>query len=65
MYWGESVKHNPKQHLANLRQLLDWFAAGKLKPLISERVPLAEAPAAMARLAGRQVMGKVIVLPEA
>ena len=65
VYWGESVKHNPKQHLANLRQLLDWFAAGKLKPLISERVPLAEAPAAMARLASRQVMGKVIVLPEA
>jgi len=65
VYWGESVKHNPKQHLANLRQLLDWFATGKVKPCISERVPLAGATAAMARLAGRQVMGKVIVLPQA
>lgn len=65
VYWGESVKHNPRQHLGNVRQLLDWFAAGKVKPIISERVPLAGATAAMARLAGRQVMGKVIVLPEA
>ena len=65
VYWGESVKHNPKQHLGNVRQLLEWFDAGKVKPIISERVPLAGASNAMARLAGRQVMGKVIVLPEA
>ncbi len=65
VYWGESVKHHPQQQLDNLGQLLDWFAAGKVKPHISERVPLTGATAAMARLAGRQVMGKVIVLPEA
>jgi len=64
VYWGESVKHHPQQQLDNIRQLLEWFAAGQVKPLISERVPLAGATAAMARLAGRQVMGKVIVLPE-
>ena len=33
--------------------------------MISERVPLSGATAAMARLASRQVMGKVVVLPEA
>jgi len=65
VYWGDSVKHNPRQHLDNVRQLLEWFAAGKIKPVISERVPLSGATAAMARLAGRQVMGKVIVLPQA
>lgn len=65
VYWGDSVRHNPQQHLNNVRQLLEWFAAGKVKPVISERVPLSGAVAAMARLANRKVMGKVVVMPEA
>lgn len=65
VYWGDSVRHNPQQHLNNVKQLLEWFAAGKIKPVISERVPLSGATAAMARLANREVMGKVVVLPEA
>jgi len=65
VYWGDSVRHNPQQHLNNVKQLVEWFAAGKVKPVISERVPLSGATAAMARLASRQVMGKVVVLPEA
>ena len=65
VYWGDSVRHNPQQHFNNVKQLLEWFAAGKVKPVISERVPLSGATAAMARLASRQVMGKVVVLPEA
>lgn len=65
VYWGESVKHDPQGHRRNIAQLLEWFAAGKVKPFISERVPLKDAPAAMARLASRQVKGKLVVLPEA
>ena len=65
VYWGDSVKHNLQQHLDNVKQLLAWFAEGKVKPVISERVPLSGATAAMARLASRQVMGKVVVMPEA
>jgi NADPH:quinone reductase len=48
-----------------VKQLLKWFAAGKVKPSISERVPLGEAAAAMRRLIHRQVKGKVVILPEA
>jgi NADPH2:quinone reductase len=65
VYWGDSVRHDPGGHERNLRRLVDWFAAGIIKPVVSERVPLAQAPAALARLAGRQVKGKVVVLPEA
>lgn len=64
VYWGDSVKHDPQGHMRNVGQLLEWFAAGKVKPFISERVPLAGAPAAMARLAQRLVKGKVVILPE-
>ncbi|HUW38132.1 MAG TPA: NADPH:quinone oxidoreductase family protein [Rhodocyclaceae bacterium] len=65
VYWGDSVKHDPQGHGRNVAQLLEWFAAGKIKPFVSERVPLKDAPVAMARIASRQVKGKLVVLPEA
>ena len=65
VYWGESVNHDPEGHLRNVKQLVEWLAAGKVKPVISERVPLREAVAAMKRMINRQVKGKVVILPEA
>ena len=65
VYWGDSVKRDPEGHLRNARQLMEWFADGKVKPSISERVPLGEAAAAMRRLFRRQVKGKVVIFPEA
>jgi len=65
LYWGESVARDPRGHAANVAQLLEWHATGKIRPVISERIGLAEVPAAMARMVGRQVLGKVIVLPDA
>jgi NADPH2:quinone reductase len=64
VYWGDSLVHDPAAHVANVRQLLAWLAEGRIKPLISERVPLAGARDAMSRILQRQVVGKVIVLPE-
>jgi len=43
---------------------MEWFAAGKVRPSISERVPLSEAAAVMKRLVNRQVRGKIVLLPE-
>jgi NADPH2:quinone reductase len=65
VYWGESVKHDPEGHARNVKQLVEWLAAGKVNPVISERVPLSEAAAAMKRMITRQVKGKIVVLPEA
>lgn len=65
VYWGESVKRDPEGHRRNVRQLVEWFDAGKVRPAVSERVPLDEAPAAMNRLIQRRVKGKIVILPEA
>ena len=65
VYWGESIKHDPEGHARNVKQLVEWLAAGKVNPVISERVPLSEAAAAMKRMFNRQVKGKIVVLPEA
>ena len=63
MFWGDAVRRDPKQHVANMRVLAEWFAAGKIRPAITERVSLADAADAIARMANRQVKGKVVILP--
>lgn len=65
VFWGDAVRRDPAQHLANMKQLADWFTQGKIKPYISERIPLAGAADGIARMASRQVKGKVVVLPGA
>ena len=41
------------------------YADGKIRPLVSERVPMAGAPQALTRLATRATVGKLVVLPGA
>lgn len=65
VYWGDWTQHDPQGQQRNVVQLAAWFAEGRIKPAISERVSLAEAPAAMTRLVQRKVKGKVIVVPGA
>ena len=65
VYWGDSTKHDPGGHLANLYQLNEWFAAGRIRPVVSECFPLAAAKDAIAKIANRQVKGKIVVNPTA
>ena len=65
VYWGDWASRDPEGHLANVRQLLVWLAEGKVRPHISERVPLSGVADAMQRMIERKVIGKVIVLPRA
>jgi len=65
VYWGEWARHDPEGHGCNARQLVDWFASGVIRPVISEQVPLDGAADAMRRMANRQIQGKVVILPEA
>ena len=64
VYWGDSVRHDPRGHVRNMKQLMAWFAERKINPVVSERFPLARAKDAMRRLLDRQVKGKVVILPE-
>lgn len=64
VYWGDSVRHDPGGHVSNMKQLMAWFAQGQIKPVVSEQLPLAKAPDAIARLMERKVKGKVVILPE-
>ncbi len=63
VYWGDWTQHEPQGQRKNVEKLAAWFAEGKIKPAVSERVALGDAPAAMKRLLDRKVMGKVVVIP--
>ena len=63
VYWGDWVQHDPDGQRRNVEQLGVWFTEGKIKPAVSERVSLAEVPAAMMRLLQRKVKGKIVVVP--
>jgi NADPH2:quinone reductase len=62
VFWGEFVRREPKANAAAMMQLAQWYAEGKVKPAIDSTLPMAEIRAAYARMATRQVCGKVVLL---
>jgi NADPH:quinone reductase len=63
VFWGEWVRREPQAHRALIAELAGWCAAGKISGHVHAVYPLAQAPAALAAIASRQVMGKVILRP--
>ena len=61
-FWGSYRRHKPHLMAESYQQLFAWFAAGKLKPHVSHRLPLAQAGEALALLRARQSTGKVVLL---
>ncbi len=62
VFWGAFARRDPKANAANTRDLLDLYLKGSIKPVISERFPLAQGREAISWLSGRKAMGKVVVM---
>ena len=63
VFWGAYVAKEPKAFQADMAQLLAWVREGKLRPRISARYSLADAPKAIRALMDRTAVGKLVVLP--
>lgn len=63
VFWGEAVRRDPAGHRANMIEVLDWIAAGRLAPRIHGRFALDDIRAAIGVLDRREAIGKVIVTP--
>jgi NADPH2:quinone reductase len=61
LHWGLYNTRAPELIPPAARALAELYNAGKIKPHISARVPLAEAPKALATVAGGKSTGKVIL----
>lgn len=63
VFWGAWMEREPQAGFANVTQLADWIAKGKLKPHISARFPLERTGEAIRLLMDRKAQGKVVVVP--
>lgn len=61
VFWGSFIERFPERNRANVAELLDWYASGQLNPLISARYPLERGGEAIAHLASRRAIGKIVV----
>lgn len=61
VFWGAAVARDPQAHQVNVRELMDLYTSGKIKPFVSERFPLERAGEAIAHLGARKAVGKVVV----
>jgi len=62
VFWGEFAKREPKANAAMMGELAQWYAQGRIKPVIDRTMPMAELPAAFARMGSRAVQGKLVLV---
>lgn len=61
VFWGAFTAREPAKFKAQVAELFDLLAAGKIAPRVSARFPLAQGGEAIAMLENRQALGKVVV----
>lgn len=61
VFWGGWVAREPRAQADNVRELFEMYAAGRIRPHICARYPLEQAGRAIADLAERRALGKVVV----
>jgi len=61
VFYGDYVRREPAAAAKALGQLFEWQAAGRIRPHVSARFPLAEAGRAIRELADRRAIGKLVV----
>jgi NADPH:quinone reductase len=63
VFWGQFAMRDAAINRAHCEQLFAWVAEGKLRPAIDATLPFEQAGEALARLARREVKGKLVLVP--
>jgi NADPH2:quinone reductase len=61
VFWGDYAKREPHANAAMLQELVSWYGAGRIKPVIDSTLPMAELKAAYAHMGARAVKGKLVM----
>ncbi len=64
VFWGEYVKREPRAFAAAMAELAGWYAQGLVRPVIDAQLPMSQLREAYARMATRQVRGKLVLVNE-
>jgi NADPH2:quinone reductase len=62
VFWGEFARREPQANARALGELAQWYARGKVKPVIDQRLPMTALPQAYERMGTRKVHGKLVLL---
>ncbi|GAA6120105.1 NADPH:quinone oxidoreductase family protein [Acidovorax sp. FG27] len=62
VFWGDFAKREPRQNAAMMAELAQWYAQGKVKPVIDRTMPMSQLKAAYAHMGSRGVMGKLVMV---
>jgi NADPH:quinone reductase len=62
VFWGDFIAREPKASAAALMELAQWYAQGRIKPVIDITLPMDQLPAAYERMGSRRVMGKIVMV---
>jgi NADPH2:quinone reductase len=63
VFWGSFTGREPEKNRAYIRELLDWYVAGKIRPHVSASYPLEKVADALRDMGARKVTGKVVLVP--
>jgi NADPH2:quinone reductase len=63
VFWGAFTQKEPEVYAANMKELIGWYMAGKVRPVIEATYPLAEAAEVLNRIHSRRATGKLILKP--
>ena len=63
VFWGDFARREPKSNQKMMIELATWLTQGKLKPHISQVLPLARTAEALRLLLERRVVGKLVIRP--
>jgi NADPH2:quinone reductase len=63
VFWGAWTKREPDKQRALMADIVRWCAEGKLSAHVHAVYPLSDAAAALKAIAGRAVMGKIVLRP--
>jgi NADPH2:quinone reductase len=61
VFWGDFARREPQAFAESVRQLARWYDEGKLRPHVSQTLPLAKAAEALKLLASRAAKGKIVL----
>ncbi len=61
VFWGDFARREPEANADALAELARWYAQGKVKPVIDQRLPMAQLRHAFEIMASRQVRGKLVM----
>jgi NADPH2:quinone reductase len=61
VFWGAFAMRDPNANAAHVEQLFQWWEEGKIAPKVSATYPLERAGEAIAAVAQRRAIGKLVV----